>query len=63
MLFTTTKTKVKVKRAPLQSMEAYGGVEVWFHPFLTSTVRAGKWSASRPGILTTPGGRALLPAK
>jgi hypothetical protein len=63
MLFTTTKTKVKDKLAPVQSMEAYGGVEVWLPPFLTSTLHVGKWSASRPGLHTTHGGRALLPAE
>ena len=30
--------KVKGKLAPLQSMEAYGEEEIWFHSFLTTTL-------------------------
>jgi hypothetical protein len=30
-------------------MRAYGGVDVYIHIFLTSTLAGGEWSASRPG--------------
>jgi hypothetical protein len=30
---------------------------------LNLDTNAGNWSASRPGVLTTPGGRALLHAE
>jgi hypothetical protein len=53
-MFIATRTKVKGKLVPVQPMEAHGGVEVWFHPFLTSRLHAGKWPASRPSLLTTP---------
>jgi hypothetical protein len=40
-------------------MRAYGGVDVYIHIFLTSTLVGGEWSASRPGLFTpeerTPG--------
>jgi hypothetical protein len=29
-------------------MKAYGGVNVYIHIFLTSTLAGGEWSASRP---------------
>jgi hypothetical protein len=32
-------------------MEAYGGVDVQIHVFLTSALVGGEWSASRPGVL------------
>jgi hypothetical protein len=35
-------------------MNAYVGVDVYIHEFLTSALAAGEWSASRPG----PGERA-----
>jgi hypothetical protein len=35
-------------------MEAYWGVEVYLHGFLTSTLDGGKWSASRLGRFTPP---------
>jgi hypothetical protein len=64
MLFTTTKTKVNGKLAPLQSIGAYGGGGRSMVPLiLNHDTNAGKWSASRPGLLTTPGGRALLLAE
>jgi hypothetical protein len=33
-------------------MEAYLGVEVYFHVSLTSALYGGVWSASRPGFFT-----------
>jgi hypothetical protein len=33
-------------------MKAYGGVDVYIHIFLTSTLAGGEWSASRPGRFT-----------
>jgi hypothetical protein len=33
-------------------MEAYGGVDVQIHDFLTSALVVGEWSASRPGHFT-----------
>jgi hypothetical protein len=39
-------------------MKAYGGVDVYIHIFLTSTLGGGEWSPSRPGRCT-PGDRAL----
>jgi hypothetical protein len=38
-------------------MKAYEVVEVQLHPFLTSVLDVGKWSALRPGRFT-PGERA-----
>jgi hypothetical protein len=38
-------------------MEAYGGVDVETHVFLTSALVGDEWSASRPGRFT-PGERA-----
>jgi hypothetical protein len=38
-------------------MNAYGGVDVWIHIFLTSALAGGEWSVSRPGRFT-PGERA-----
>jgi len=37
-------------------MKMYGGVEVYFRIFLTSTLGRGEWSASRPGLI--PGGKS-----
>jgi hypothetical protein len=34
-------------------MEAYGGVDVQAHLFLTSVLFGGEWSTSRPGRLTS----------
>jgi hypothetical protein len=31
------------------AMEAYWGMEVWFHTFLTSALDGGEWSVSRAG--------------
>jgi hypothetical protein len=33
-------------------MEAYWGVEIYLHAFLTSALDGGEWSASRPGRFT-----------
>jgi hypothetical protein len=33
-------------------MKAYGGVDVYTHVFLTSTLVGGEWSASLPGRFT-----------
>jgi hypothetical protein len=33
-------------------MKVYGGVDVWTHVFLTSTLAGGEWSASWPGRFT-----------
>jgi hypothetical protein len=33
-------------------MKAYGGVDVYIHILLTSTLVGGEWSASRPGRFT-----------
>jgi hypothetical protein len=33
-------------------MKAYGGVDVYFHIFLTSALAGGEWSTSRPGRFT-----------
>jgi hypothetical protein len=41
-------------------MKTYGGVDVWVHIFLTSTLDGGKWSASCPGKFT-PKDKAPLP--
>jgi hypothetical protein len=38
-------------------MKAYGGVELWIHIFLTSTLAGGEWSTPRP-CRFTPGERA-----
>jgi hypothetical protein len=38
-------------------MKVYGGVDVYIHIFLTSTLVGGEWSASRPDRFT-PGERA-----
>jgi hypothetical protein len=40
-------------------MEAYGGVDVYIHVFLTSALIGGEGSASRPGCFT-PGERASI---
>jgi hypothetical protein len=37
-------------------MNAYGGVDVYIHVFLTSTLAGGEWSTSRPARFT-PGTR------
>jgi hypothetical protein len=37
-------------------MKAHGGVDVWYHIFLTSALVGGEWSASHPGRFT-PGER------
>jgi hypothetical protein len=37
-------------------MEAYGGVDVYIHIFLTLALAGGEWSASRSGCFT-PGER------
>jgi hypothetical protein len=34
-------------------MNAYGGVNVYIHIFLTSALAGGEWSASRPGRFTS----------
>jgi hypothetical protein len=34
-------------------MKGFGGEEVQFHAFLTSTLNRSEWSASRPGRFTT----------
>jgi hypothetical protein len=39
-------------------MQAYWGVEVYFHAFLTSALDGGDWSAPRPGRFT-PKARVL----
>jgi hypothetical protein len=41
-------------------MKTYGGVDVWIHIFLTSTLAGGKWSTSRLGKFT-PKERAPVP--
>jgi hypothetical protein len=41
-------------------MKAYGGVDVYIHIFLTSTLVGGEWSASHPGRFT-PVKKPLLP--
>jgi len=44
----------KGKDTSMHSMMAYGGVEVWRHSFLASTIGGGEWSAShfgRPTLL------------
>ena len=38
----------KGKVVRVHVMQAYGGVELQLHPFLTSAVRGGEWSDSRP---------------
>jgi hypothetical protein len=38
-------------------MKAYGGVDLYIHIFLTSSLVGGEWSASRPGCII-PGERA-----
>jgi hypothetical protein len=38
----------------VNAMKAYGGVDVYTHVFLTSTLVGGEWSASRP-CRFTPG--------
>jgi hypothetical protein len=38
-------------------MKAYGGVDIYIHLFLTSSLAGGEWSASHPGSFT-PGERA-----
>jgi hypothetical protein len=42
------------------AMRTYGGVEVYFHAFLLSTLDRRQWSASRPGCFTY-GEKALPP--
>jgi hypothetical protein len=38
----------------------YGGMEVWFHEFLTLALDGGEWSASRPDRFT-PRKEPLVP--
>jgi hypothetical protein len=33
-------------------MQAYGGMDVYIHIFLTSALAGGEWSVSRPGRFT-----------
>jgi hypothetical protein len=44
-------------------MKAYGGMDVWIHVFLTSTLVGGEWSVSRPDSFTPgerdPGGHRI----
>jgi hypothetical protein len=48
----TLKGKVQVQLSlcwtKYHAMKTYGGVEIWFHAFLTSALVWGEWSASRP---------------
>jgi hypothetical protein len=44
----------------LHAMKAYTGVEVWLHPFSTSLLGGGEWSASCPGRFT-PGKDPFYP--
>jgi hypothetical protein len=41
--------KAKGKFVPVQAMKVYGGMEVQFHIFLTSTLHGGERPALRPG--------------
>jgi hypothetical protein len=34
-------------------LQAYGGVEIQFHAFLTSTLGGGKWTVLRPSCYIT----------
>jgi hypothetical protein len=58
--------KLKRKRGPCAelimhyAMKAYGGVDVYIHIFLTSSLVGGEWSASRPGRFT-PGKDTPVP--
>jgi hypothetical protein len=36
----------------VSSVNAYGGVEIWLYPFLTSELDEGEWSASHSGRFT-----------
>jgi hypothetical protein len=36
-----------------RAMKTYGGVAVQLHAFLTSALRGGEWSVSRPGRFTS----------
>ena len=53
------KVKVAGVVVPLLAMEAYRGVEVYIHSFLTSTLGGGELSAARPGPFW-PGERSVI---
>lgn len=42
---------IKDKTVPVHAMKAFKGVEVQLHPFLTSTLDGGEWSASCLGCV------------
>jgi hypothetical protein len=55
-LISFSYSTVKVKSLSLTkryAMEAYRGVEVKIHVFLTSVLVGSEWSASRPGCSTS----------
>jgi hypothetical protein len=49
--------RMKVKLSPclikLYTMKTYGGVQVYFHAFLSSASARDEWSVSRPGRFNT----------
>jgi len=44
-----TREPIKVKRVRVHAVKGNGGVEVSFHPLLTSALHGGEWPASHPG--------------
>jgi len=44
--------KVEIKVFPVCTMNAYRGVQVYCHLFLTSALDGGEWSASHPDYFT-----------
>jgi hypothetical protein len=41
-------------------MEAYGGVDIEIHMFLTSALFGGEWTASHPGYFTPEEGSPII---
>ena len=48
-----------VKLYSVHAVKAYGGTEIWLHSFVTSSLRAGGWSALRPDPLYPVGNNTV----